>query len=99
MDLYTRRLPHGIVISISRSNNQSVNHQSNSTVLLHAGVVESPEDFESSEDVYEAVGGVLQGAAEGTTEKAVRDLCQQLYSALRGYVYTWSNPWFRIEGP
>ena len=55
---------------------------------MHAGVLESPEDFESSEDVYEAVGGVLEGAAEGTTEKAVRDLCQQLYSALRGYVCT-----------
>lgn len=66
---------------------------------MHAGVLESPEDFESSEDIYEAVGGVLEGAAEDTTEKDVRDLCQQLYSALRGYVCTWSNPWFRIEGP
>ena len=85
--------------SINQSINLSVNHQSNSNALLHAGVLESPEDFESSEDVYEAVGGVLQGAAEGTTEEAVRDLCQLLYSALRGYVCTWSNPWFRIEGP
>ena len=85
-----------------QSISQSINHQSNSnrdySILLHVGVLESPEDFESSEDVYEAVGGVLQGVAEDTTEKDVRDLCQQLYSALRGYVCTWSNPWFRIEG-
>ena len=63
--------------------------------ILHVGVLESPEDFESSEDVYDAVGGVLQGAAEDTTEKDVRDLCQQLFSALRGYVCTWSNPQFQ----
>ena len=64
---------------------------------MHVGVLESPEGFESSEDVYDAVGGVLQGAAEDTTEEAVRDLglCQQLFSALRGYVCTWSNPQFQ----
>jgi len=83
---------------ISQSINQSINHQSISNrdyTLLYVGVLESPEDFESSEDVYEAVGGVLQGAAEDTTEKDVRDLCQQLFSALRGYVCTWSNPQFQ----
>ena len=51
---------------------------------LHTGVLGSPEDFESSEDVYEALGGVLQGAAEDTSEKAVRDMCRRLYTVLRG---------------
>jgi len=51
---------------------------------LYAGVLGSPEDFDSSEDVYEVLGGVLQGVAEDTSEKVVRDMCRQLFTVLKG---------------
>ena len=48
-------------------------------------MLESPDDFNSSEDVYEAVGSVLLESSEDPTdEEGVRDLCALLFEALRG---------------
>ena len=53
----------------------------------HLGVLESPEDFESSEDLYEAVGGMIVEAAgeEGEEgEEVVHWICEQLFSLMQG---------------
>ena len=50
------------------------------------GVLESPEDFESSEELFDAVGGVLLeslGASKDDEDK-VREVCEQLYNVLCG---------------
>eukprot|EP00731_Ephydatia_muelleri_P015004 Em0008g724a len=49
------------------------------------GVLESPDDFNSSEDVYEAVGSVLLDSSQDPTdEEGIRDLCALLLGALKG---------------
>ena len=56
-------------------------------LYVSAGVLESPEDFESSEELYEAVGGMIEGAlGEDEEERDVHILCQQLFSIALGYV-------------
>jgi ATP-binding cassette subfamily F protein 3 len=53
--------------------------------------LESPEDFESSEDLYEAVGGMIVEAAgeEGEEgEEVVRWICEQLFSLMQGDTQT-----------
>lgn len=49
-------------------------------------MLESPEDFDSSGDLFDAVGGVLLeslGATEDE-EHRVREVCEQLYEVLCG---------------
>lgn len=49
------------------------------------GVLESPEDFSSSAELYEAVGGViLEAGGEGTQEKRVQELCDNLFRVIQG---------------
>ena len=47
------------------------------------GVLESPDDFEASEDVYDAVGGVLLECVE-SDEDEVKGFCKTLYALLTG---------------
>ena len=48
-------------------------------------MLESPDDFNSSEDVYEAVGSVLlESSGDPTDEEGIRDLCVLLFGVLRG---------------
>ena len=49
-----------------------------------SGVLESPDDFDSSEEVYEAVGGVLLESIVESDEVGVKGLCETLYSLLIG---------------
>ena len=53
-----------------------------------AGVLESPEDFDSSDDVYDAVGGVILEAsghsADEDGERKVRELCERMFASLKG---------------
>lgn len=57
------------------------------------GILESPEDFESSAELYDAVGGMILGVAasgseEGELEEdSVRWICDQLFSAMQGLGY------------
>ena len=55
---------------------------------LSPGVLESPEDFDSSDELFDAVGSVLLeslGADEEGEEGAkVRGVCDELYSVLCG---------------
>ena len=54
---------------------------------ISTGVLESPEDFESSEELYEALGGMIEGAlGEDEEGRDVHFLCQQLFSIALGYV-------------
>ena len=46
--------------------------------------MESPDDFESSDEVHDAVGGVLLESIESSNEVAVLSLCSRLYSTLIG---------------
>lgn len=56
----------------------------------YVGVLKSPEDFESSEELYDAVGGMILEAAGngvrevGTEEDAVHWICDQLFSIVQG---------------
>ena len=43
----------------------------------------SIDDFESSDDVFEAIGGVLQEVANNQTEDDIKKLCDQLMHTLR----------------
>ena len=52
--------------------------------LPAAGVLGCSEDIESSEDLYEAVGGVIEGVV-GEGEGDIHILCQQLFSIALGY--------------
>ena len=65
------------------------------TYGMSIGVLESPEDFESSDDLYEAVGGMIGEAAAGPEEREgegeeeevelhIRWICDQLFSAMKG---------------
>lgn len=48
------------------------------------GVLEtSCEDFESGDDVFEAIGGVLQEVTNDKTEEDIKKLCDQLMHALK----------------
>ncbi len=48
------------------------------------GVLQTPDDFDDSGDVYDAVGGVLCDSLQSTNEDAVQLLCSRLYSILIG---------------
>ena len=58
------------------------------TLHCMTGVLESPEDFESSEELYDAVGGMIVGAVGGEEEEEgeveVHWICEQLFSIMRG---------------
>jgi hypothetical protein len=62
--------------------------QRSSIPRLSPGILESPEDFDSSEELFDAVGSVLLeslGADEDGEEGAkVRRVCDELYSVLCG---------------
>lgn len=62
-------------------------------IVLSTGVLESPEDFESSAELYDAVGGMILEAAGTHSEKeeaeegSVHWICDQLFSAMQGLEY------------
>ena len=56
-------------------------------MCVSAGVLESPEDFESSEDLYDAVGDMIEGAMGEGEERDIHLLCQQLFSTALGYIH------------
>ena len=52
--------------------------------ILLLGILESPEDFDSSDDVYDAVGVVLLEGVEHAEEGQIRELCERLYAVMKG---------------
>ena len=51
--------------------------------FLIAGVLEtSSDEFESSDEVFEAVGGILQEVDASKEEDQIRDLCEQVRASL-----------------
>ena len=47
----------------------------------------SAEDFETVEDLYDAVGGVLHEATENEDEDEIRKICHGVMNLFRKYVY------------
>lgn len=43
----------------------------------------SLEDFDCSEDIYEAVGEVLHEVSEGKSEENIRSLCERFHAILK----------------
>lgn len=55
--------------------------------LLTADILESgSDDFESGEDIHDAVGSILAEVAGDEGEDDIVDICNQLMSGLKGYV-------------
>ena len=55
--------------------------------MIHSvpGVLDSPEDFDSSEDLFDAVGSVLlESLGVDGEEDQVRGVCDHLYAVLCG---------------
>ncbi len=52
--------------------------------LILTGVLDSPDDFQSVEDVHEAVGEVLSESLPSTNGDVAHTLCSRLYSILIG---------------
>ena len=50
--------------------------------VADVGVVESPEDFNGEEDVYDAVGDVLLDSDPSSEEGDIREFCGLLFSVL-----------------
>ena len=51
--------------------------------FLIPGVLEtSSDEFESSDEVFEAVGGILQEVDASKEEDQIRDLCEQVRASL-----------------
>ena len=56
---------------------------------LTSDILESgSDDFESSEDIHDAVGSILTEVAGDGGEEDIIDICNQLMGALKGYVET-----------
>lgn len=53
-------------------------------MCVTSGVLESPDNFEASDDVYDAVGGVLLEYVVESDEDEVKGLCETLYALLTG---------------
>ena len=49
-----------------------------------SGVLQSPEDFSSSEELFDAVGGMILEAGEGAVEETVKEICHRLYHVMQG---------------
>ncbi|XP_037075396.1 ATP-binding cassette sub-family F member 3-like, partial [Pollicipes pollicipes] len=47
------------------------------------GVLDSGEEFESGDDVYEAIGGIVEQVAGDDSEHVVRLLCDRVMAQLR----------------
>ncbi len=56
----------------------------NINLCLPLGVLGSPDDFLSAEDVFEAVGGFLVESSDNGDEEGARGFCETLYSLLAG---------------
>jgi len=62
---------------------------------LTSDILESgSDDFESGEDIHDAVGSILTEVAGDEGEEDIIDICNQLMGALKGYVET-SNVQFQ----
>jgi hypothetical protein len=53
-------------------------------VLYFSGVLEGgTEEFETADDIYEAIGCMLIELAEGKGEKEIREICDRLHHVLK----------------
>lgn len=54
--------------------------------MIFPGILESPEDFDNSDELFDAVGSVLLESlgSDGGEEDKVREVCDHLYAVLCG---------------
>lgn len=50
------------------------------------GVLSEIDDFQSAEDIVEALGAILLESHEEATQEIVSELCENLFTTLKGYV-------------
>ena len=49
------------------------------------GVLSQIDDFESPDDIEDALGAILLESHEEATQEIVNELCEDLFTALKGY--------------
>ena len=55
-------------------------------IACPVGVLSEIDDFESPEDIVEALGAILLESHEEATQEIVDELCEDLFTTLKGYV-------------
>lgn len=40
------------------------------------------DDFNKSEDLYDAIGGILQGTDDSKTDDEIKNICEKLHSLM-----------------
>jgi ATP-binding cassette, subfamily F, member 3 len=50
--------------------------------IYFSGVLSSGDDFETSDEIFEAVGDILREVAEDKTDEDIRSLCDKFHSIL-----------------
>lgn len=55
--------------------------------MYTVGVLSEIDDFESPDDIVDALGAILLESHEEATEEVVNELCGDLFKAMKGYVF------------
>lgn len=59
-------------------------HRTTYSYSCYVGVLSSSmDDFESCDDIYDAIGDILQNVNSEKTEDGIRDLCSQFYDIMK----------------
>ena len=59
----------------------------NGDLTCVVGVLSEIDDFESAEDIVDALGAILLESHEEATQEIVNELCGHLFTTLKGYVF------------
>ena len=54
--------------------------------MYTVGVLSEIDDFDSPDDIVDALGAILLESHEEATEEIVNELCGDLFTTLKGYV-------------
>eukprot|EP00062_Callorhinchus_milii_P026166 gi/632987964/ref/XP_007882848.1/ PREDICTED: ATP-binding cassette sub-family F member 3-like [Callorhinchus milii] len=69
-------------------------------MLFYAGVLDSSaSDFESVDEIFEAIGDVLQEISDSKNEDNVREICQRMFNTLKLNTSNSSKPTLLLKTP
>lgn len=55
----------------------------NTLLYIFSGMLEDGhDDFNTSEDLYDAIGGILQGTDDSKTDDEIKNICEKLHSLM-----------------
>lgn len=55
----------------------------NILLCIFSGMLEDGhDDFNTSEDLYDAIGGILQGTDDSKTDDEIKNICEKLHSLM-----------------